>query len=226
MTNQTQNRIAAAGLVLGPLLLTAGDLIRRLVVPDGTPPPTAIAAAVGQHGAAWAVAGFLFTAAGFCLVPGAIALVVSARGRGARLTAVGGIMLAVGAVAAAGHAVAFFSPYALYNQAHVTDPALTAMESASESYPLLIVLIVLFISGMILGPVVLFLGLRRAGRVPVWAVVAAVVFVGTASTGSVGAGVLGIVAAMAAFVPAARSLAAVPSTSSPSPAATAAPVPG
>lgn len=228
MTNQTQThiRIAAAGLVLGPLLLTVGDLLRRVVVPDGASSPAAITAAVRDHGTAWAIAGFLFTLAGFCLVPGAIALVLSAHGRGSRLTTIGGSMVAVGAVATAGHAVAFYSPYALYDRANVTAPVLTDLEHASEGYPLLVVLIVLFIVGMVLGPVVLFLGLRRAGRIPVWAVVAAVVFVVTAGTASVGAGVLGVLAATAAFVPAARSLIAAPSATPSTRAATAAPVAG
>jgi hypothetical protein len=59
---------------------------------------------------------------------------------------------------------------------------------------------------MMLGSIVLFVGLRRARRVPVWSVVAAVVFVAAGSTNGVAAGVLGIVAALAAFVPAARTL--------------------
>ncbi len=207
MTNQTHHRIAAAGLVIGPLLFTVGDLVRRLVEPTRTTSPAVLSSAVARHGDAWALAAVLSAAAGFCLVPGAIALVATARGRGARLTTIGGGLLAVGAVAAVGHAVAFYSPYALYGKAHVTGPTLTAMDSASESYPLLVALIVLFIAGMVLGPLVLCLGLRRAGRVPTWAVIAAVVFVVTGGTSSVAAGAIGVVAAMVAFVPAALSVA-------------------
>lgn len=115
-------------------------------------------------------------------------------------------MAFVGAMASVGHAAAFYSPYALFAKAHTPTTELTALDKASESYPLLVALIVLFIVGMMLGTIVLFVGLRRARRVPIWAVVAAVVFVACGSTGGVVPGVLGIVAALAAFVPAARSI--------------------
>ncbi len=206
MTNSTHTRLAAAGLVAGPLLFTLGDLLRRLVEPSGTPSATAVAAAVGSHSGTWLVAGLLSVTAAFCLVPGAWGLLASARGRGARTTTVGALMVGAGALALVGHTVAFYAPYALYAEAHTPASELTALDGASESYPLLVALIVVFIVGMALGPVVLLVGLRRARRVPVWAVVAAVVFAASGSTSGVGVGVLGIAAALAAFLPAARSL--------------------
>lgn len=208
MTNSTRTRIAAAGLVLGPLLFTVGDLLRRLLEPSGGPSATAITHAVGQHGDAWLLAGLLSVAAAFCFVAGVLGLIPGAHGRGARTTTIGAVLVAVGAMASVGHAVAFYSPYALYDKAHTTGPQLEALDNASENYPLLIALIVLFIAGMMLGSIVLFVGLRRARRVPVWSVVAAAVFVAAGSTNGVAAGVLGIVAALAAFVPAARTLTA------------------
>jgi hypothetical protein len=57
-----------------------------------------------------------------------------------------------------------------------------------------------------LGTLVLFVGLRRARRVPIWAVLAALVFVVCGSSSGAAAGVLGVLAALAAFVPAARAL--------------------
>lgn len=206
MTNSTHTRFAAAGLVAGPLLFTLGDLLRRLVEPSGTPSATAVTAAVGSHDGTWLVAGLLSVAAAFCLVPGAWGLLTCAGGRGARTTTVGALMVGAGALALVGHTVAFYAPYALSARAHTSASELTALDHASESYPLLVALIVLFIVGMALGPVVLLAGLRRARRVPVWAVVAAVVFAASGSTGGVGAGVLGIVAALATFLPAARSM--------------------
>ncbi len=199
-------RVAAAGLVLGALLFTVGDLLRRFVVPSGTPSPVDITAAVGRHGSAWLVAGLLGVAASFCLVLGVVGLVTTARGRGSRATVVGGAMVGVGAMASVGHAVAFYAPYALYARAGTSAREVTALDRASEAYPMLVVLIVLFILGLMLGTIVLFVGLRRARRVPIWSVVAAVVFVASGSTGGIGAGVLGVVAALVAFVPAARSL--------------------
>lgn len=208
MTNSLHTRIAALGLVVGPLLFTLGDLLRRLVEPSGTPSALAVTDAVGRHGGAWLAAGLFSVGAAFCLLPAMVGLLAEANGRGARITTVGALLVGVGAVASVGHAVAFYSPYALFDKAGTAGPTLEALDNASESYPLLVLLIVLFIVGMMLGPLVLFAGLRRARRVPIWSVVAAVVFVACGSTSGVGAGVLGVVAAVVAFVPAARSLTA------------------
>ncbi|HEU4676378.1 MAG TPA: hypothetical protein VFS29_10340 [Motilibacteraceae bacterium] len=218
-------RLAAGGLVAGALLFTVGDLLRRLVVPAGAPSAADVTAAVARHDGAWLAAGLLSLAAAFALLPGLTALVAAARGRGAQATTVGGLMVAAGALASVGHAVAFYSPYALFHRAGASPADVAAIDQASEAYPMLVVLIVLFMVGMVIGPVVLFVGLRRARRVPVWAVVAAVVFVASGSTGGVLAGVVGILAALAAFGPAARSLlmappaAAAPSPRVPTPAA-------
>ncbi len=206
MTNSTHTRIAAAGLVLGPLFLTLGDLLRRLVEPSGTPSAVAITEAVGDHPGAWLAAGLLAVAAAFCFMPGVAGLVASAHGRGARSTTTGAVLVGVGALASVGHLVAFYSPYALFDTAGTPGPELEALDRASERYPLLITLIALFVVGLMLGSIVLLVGLRRARRVPVWAVVAAVVFVACGTTNGIPAGVLGVVAALATFIPVARSL--------------------
>lgn len=210
-----QHRLAAGCLVAGAVLFTVGDLLRRLVEPGGTPSATDVTAAVAQHSGAWLAAGLLSVAAAFALVPGLTAVVATARGRGGRATTVGALMVAAGALASVGHAVAFYSPYALFARTGASAADVAALDGASESYPMLVVLIVLFMVGMVIGPVVLFVGLRRARRVPVWAVVAAVVFVASGSTSSVLAGAVGVVASLAAFVPAARSLLVAPPLSLP-----------
>jgi hypothetical protein len=214
MTNSNHVRIAAPALVSGALLFTLGDLLRRLVEPGGTASATDMTAAVGQHPATWLVAALMSLAAAFCLVLGASGLVAtaSAGARGARVTMVGAVMVAVGAVASVGHTVAFFGLYDLYDKARVAGSDVTALDDASESAPLLVVLIVLFIVGMMVGSIVMFAGLRRARRVPIWSLVAAVVFVVCGSAGGVLPGVIGILAALTAFVPAARAIAAAHSS--------------
>ena len=206
MSESTRSRVAAILLVLGSLTFTVGDLLRRLVVPSGSPSAAAITQAVTDHRGTWLAAGLCSLVAAATLAPGALALIPRSGTRGARTTAVGAAMVAVGSVAAAAHAVAFFSPYALYGEAGTPASSLTAIDHASESYPMLVVVIVLFMVGMMIGSLVLLVGLRRARRVPIWSVVAIVVFVACGSTGGVIPGVLGVVAALAAFVPAARSL--------------------
>lgn len=218
MNTSTRSRVAAVLLVLGSLTFTLGDLLRRLVVPSGNPSAAALTQAVADHRGAWLAAGLSSMMAALALAPGALALIPRSGTRGGRTTAAGAVMVAVGAIAAAAHAIAFFSPYALFGDAGTSDPALTAIDNASESYPLLVVVIVLFSVGMMLGSIVLFVGLRRARRVPIWSVVAAVVFVACGSSGGVVPGILGMVAALAAFVPAARALLTEPEAAGAMPA--------
>ena len=217
MTRHAFLRIAAVGLFAGPLLFTLGDLLRRLVEPSGSPSATEITGAVSDHPTAWLSAGLLSVLAAPLLVAGVAGLVVDARARGRRTTLVGAAMVMVGGFASIGHAVAFYTPYALYSRAGTPDVAMRALDVASEGYPLLVALIALFIVGMMLGSVVVLVGLRRAGRVPVWSVIAGVLFVAAGSSPGVAAGVVGIVAAVAAFGPAARSLVRPPAALAPAP---------
>lgn len=199
-------------LVLGPLLLTVGDVLRRMVEPAGSNlSGAAITEAVGQHGSAWLAAGLLELAAAFVFVVGMAGLIATARGRGARIITVGAVMIGIGAIASVGHAMAYYFFYAVNSTAQTAGSQIDALDRAGEGYPLLITVILLFIVGIEIGTLVLFVGLRRARRVPIWAVVAAVVFVVLSNVEGVGAGITCIVVAMAAFIPAARSLSREPS---------------
>lgn len=205
MTNSTHLRIAAAGLVIGPVLFTTADLFRRMVEPVSAFSDKQLADAVGQRPGLWAAAGLLSVLASVFFLPGVAALFLTARGRGARVTATGAAMVGIGLLASVGHAVGYFGPFSTYAEAHASAATITSLESVGSG-PMVVLCIVLFMIGMMLGSIVLLAGLRRARRVPVWSVVAVVVFVACGSTGGVVPGVLGILAALAAFVPAARSL--------------------
>lgn len=205
MTNSTQLRIAAAGLVIGPLLFTIGDLIRRIVEPSGTFSDKELADAVADRPGLWAAAALLSILAAIVSLPGVAALFATARGRGVGLTSSGAAMLGIGLVASVGHAVGYYGPFARYADSGASAATITSIEGA-DGDPTMVLCIALFMVGLMLGSIVLLIGLRRARRVPVWAVVAAVVFVASGSTGGVGPGVAGIVAALAAFGPAARAL--------------------
>jgi hypothetical protein len=216
MTNSLQLRIAALGLVLGPLCFTLGDTLRRVVDSSTSSSAVELAAKVADRPGVWLAAGLLSALAPLFFLPGIHALVATTRGRGSRVVGVGGALMSLGLVAAVGHAVAFYALAALYGRAGRagSDAAtIKALDKASESYPLLVALIVAFIVGMTIGVIALLVGLRRAGRIPVWAVVAGVVFAVAGSSGGVAMGALGMVAALVAFVPAARSLLGVPARS-------------
>lgn len=206
MTNSTLLRFSAAGLLLGSLLFSLSDLLRRTVDSTTGSSPTAIAASVHDHPGVWLTAGILSALAPVLFIPGVCALVATTRGRGSRVVALGGALVILGLVASAGHAVAYYAPYALYGRADTDAATIKALNDASESYPMLVALIIAFIVGMTIGMITLLVGLRRARRVPVWAPIAAVVFAVAGSSGGVVMGVLGTVAALTAFLPAARSL--------------------
>lgn len=210
MTNSLQLRIAALGLVIGPLCFTLGDTLRRVVDSSTSSSAVELAAKVADRPGVWLAAGLLSALAPLFFLPGVLALVATSRGRGSRVVGVGGALTSLGLIASVGHAVAFYAPAALYGRAGTDAAAIKAFDKASEGYPLLVVLIIAFIAGMTIGVIALLVGLRRAGRVPVWAVVAGVVFAVAGSSGGVAMGLLGILAALAAFVPAARSLVGVP----------------
>jgi hypothetical protein len=213
MTNSLQLRIAALGLVLGPLCFTLGDTLRRVVDSSTSSSAVELAAKVADRPGVWLAAGLLSALAPLFFLPGIHALVATTRGRGSRVVGVGGALMSLGLVAAVGHAVAFYALAALYGRAGSDAATIKALDKASESYPLLVALIVAFIVGMTIGVIALLVGLRRAGRIPVWAVVAGVVFAVAGSSGGVAMGALGMVAALVAFVPAARSLLGVPARS-------------
>jgi hypothetical protein len=206
MTPHSFRRTAALGLTGGPLLFTLGDLLRRLVEPYGNPSATQLTQAVGDHPVTWLSAGLLSVLAAPLILVGVAGLLVDAVGRGARTTVAGVALVAVGACASVGHAAAFYAPYALYDRAGTPHTALRALDDTSGSYPLLVCLITAFVVGMMLGSIVLFVGPRRARRVPLWAVISAVVFVAAGSSGGVVAGVVGVLAAGVAFGAAAGSL--------------------
>jgi hypothetical protein len=212
MTNSTLLRFSAAGLLAGALSFSLGDLLRRTVDSATGSSPTTIAASVQDHPGLWLAAGILSALAPVFFIPGVCALVATTRGRGSRVVGIGGAVVVLGLVASAGHAVAYYAPFALYGRADLDAATIKALDDASESYPMLVAVIIAFAAGITIGTITLLVGLRRARRVPVWAPIAAVVFAVAGSSGGVPMGVLGTVAALATFLPAARSL-VVPTTS-------------
>lgn len=192
----------AVALVGGAVAFGVADLARRVVLPgNGT---VGIADQVGRvagHGGLWLLAGLLMVVGSMVMLPGVARVASSVDGPGARLTRIGGLVLGAGLVASVGHAVAFYGMAGIYPRSGVATSALQAVEDESNRYPLFILLIVLFAAGLFLGPILLAVGLRRAGRVPVWVPVAAVVFAVTGMVGGVPAGVVGLLAAVATFVP-------------------------
>ena len=187
---------AAAGLVAGALSFTVADLVRRLVEP-AHPTSASLAATAGQHTGAWLLAGLMSALIPFLVLPGLGVLAATVHGRGARVVRVGAGLLGVGSIAASVHASGYFGMYDVLARSDVDAAAVRAVDAASEASPFFVPFIVLFMAGMLLGPIVLAAGMRRARLVPVWAPLAAVVFAVAGGTGGVPAGVVGLVAFVA-----------------------------
>ncbi|MEO7070204.1 MAG: hypothetical protein ABI131_06895 [Nostocoides sp.] len=206
MNTPTGQRAAAALLLVGAVAFGAADLLRRVVTGDATT-STAITRAVADRTGLWNVAAVLAVVAALALLPALSHLVSAAgSGSGARLTRIGGLLAAAGMVASAGHAAAFYGPYSAYAAAGTAASDITALDTATEGVPVLALLIVLFLLGLVVGQILLFIGLRRARRVPVWAVIAVVVEIVAGSTGGIVPGVVGLVAWVAAYLPVALAL--------------------
>lgn len=208
---------ARIALIVGAAAFAVADLIRRIILPDGLDTAGMIDA-VSSHSGAWLVAGLLALAAPVLMLPGIAGATRAVTERGRVLTRIGGAAVILGLLAAIGHAVAFYGMAALYARTSLNSADAARFEDASNAYPLFVVLIVLFIVGLLLGPILLTLGLRRARTVQIWVPVVAIIFGVSGSVGGVPAGVVGVVAALATFVPIAvpaLTRAAAPTTAPP-----------
>jgi hypothetical protein len=197
MTTSNMTRYAGgAGLVLGTLAFSGGDVLRRVVEPT-TPTVASTTAAVAQQPGLWFAAGALELLSALLLVAGAVAAARLARSRGRVLTGVGATLLGVGAVASTGHTIGYYGTYAAYADSGLDADSLTRLNGTTDA--LGGVAIALFMLGMLLGPVLLTVGLRRAGAVPIWVPVLAVVFVVAGAVSGVPAGLVGLVAGLASL---------------------------
>ncbi|KQX67046.1 hypothetical protein [Angustibacter sp. Root456] len=191
------SRFAGAGLLAGVLAFSAGDLLRRVVEPTDASSAAAITASVDAQTGLWLAAGLLELASAALLLVGALSARRLASARGARLTAIGGGLLVAGAVASVGHTIGYFGTYAGYADSGLDASTLNGLSQANDV--LGGVAIAVFMLGMLLGPVLLTIGLRRAGVVPIWVPVAAVVFVVAGAVSGVAAGVVGLLAGLASL---------------------------
>ena len=197
MTTSTFIRYAgSAGLVLGALAFSGGDVLRRVVEPT-TPTVASTTEAVAQQPGLWFAAGALELLSALLLVAGAVAAVRLARSRGRGLTGTGATLLGIGAVASTGHTIGYYGTYAAYAGSGVDADTLARLNGTTDA--LGGVVIALFMLGMLLGPVLLTVGLRRAGAVPIWVPVLAVVFVVAGAVSGVPAGVVGLLAGVASL---------------------------
>jgi hypothetical protein len=184
-----QRRLLVAALFLGPVLLTASELLRLRVdgaYSENEADPVADAAshlaAVGGNLTAWHAAGFLTL--GFVVVWG-VALIGMAALLGERKPRLGAVGVVAGVLAIVGsalHVAFYYLP--LGDLATAPDAALAARAAALGGHdPLASVALLLFLAGA-LAPVFLAVGLWRASVLPWWAMAAVLAWFGTALVGA------------------------------------------
>lgn len=191
--HEHHHALLGAALILGIGAFSIGDILRRILEPTDTS-AASLTAAVHDRPGLWLAAGLFEVLAALLLVPGAIGARQLATGRGARTTRIGAGLLVVGAVASMGHATGYYGTYANYAVSGLDAGTLDKLESTND--PLGGVVVALFMIGMLIGPLVLTIGLRRAGIVPVWVPVLALVFVVAGNVSGPLAGAVGLVSAL------------------------------
>jgi hypothetical protein len=181
----------ATVVAAGAVAFGVGDLLRRLV-DVGADSPVELASAVTAHRGLWLAAACCALLGAALLVPGLLAFPGRVAGRGSMLVRAGSGLFALGLLGSVGHTVAYFGLAGIYADADVDAATLKTLDSASESSPLLLGLIVVFVLGLVVGQLLLVVGLRRAALVPLWAVAAALVDIAAGNSGGVPAGVVGL----------------------------------
>lgn len=104
-----------------------------------------------------------------------VAVTALARQRGWVLTTVGGVASILALTCGVGHLALAFGLPADAAAAASSEREVTALLSADSANPLSTSLLLVFLVGFTIGPILLTIGLRRAGLVPVWLPVAAVI---------------------------------------------------
>lgn len=197
MARRTWNLIGAAGIVVGLISFIAAAVIQWMLPSTGDSP---IATIVSNPGL-WTLVGLLAVFGPLAWAVGVLITMLITEGRGWVLTTIGALVSAIGLVSGVGHLGLFFGLWGDLAAGGIdTDAALGVMSADGESL-LSTAMLLVFLVGFTVGPVLLTLGLRRARLVAVWVPVAAIVAGVANFAPGVVAGVIQLTALTAVFVP-------------------------
>jgi hypothetical protein len=197
MTSRFARTVALIGLGAGPLSLIVANIAQWMLQPTGPDPtPTAVAQ---QFPAAWLAVGVLSVLGPIIWLPGLGAVEALAVGRGALTTRIGVLVTGVGLAAGIGHLAAFFGGYGTIAAAGVDAHTASVLGVAADGEPLGNILLIVFLVGYSLGPIIMTVGLRIGRRLAVWVPIAAVVTAGANLFGGPIAGIVQLVALAAAW---------------------------
>ncbi|WP_349897343.1 hypothetical protein [Parafrigoribacterium soli] len=191
--------VGAIGMIAGMLSLVVTTIVQWTLQP--TSASDTIVGIVNAHQGVWAITSVLSVLGPLLWVAGIGAITSVVRDRGWVLTTVGGSITALGLIAGVGHLALFFGLSSDLAASSVSTKAAEAVQGADDGGLLGNLLLILFLVGFSLGPILLTVGLRRARLVAVWVPVAAIVMVVANFVGGIPAGAVQLLAMLLAFGP-------------------------
>lgn len=193
---RTWRTIGAAGLIIGSASLMITTPL-QWVLGSGSDPTGAITA----HPAMWRLTSLLGVVGPACWIFGIVALTGLVRSRGWVLTTLGGAITTIALAAGVGHLGGYFALLGDLAGAGADATTTTAVLTADNANAASNTLLLIFLAGFTLGPIVLTIGLRRARLVPVWVPVTAVIAGVANFVGGPIAGIVQLIALAATYVP-------------------------
>jgi len=191
--------IGAVGMIVGMLSLVVTTIVQWTLQP--TSASDTVVDIVNAHQGVWTLTSVLSVIGPLLWVAGIGAITSVVRDRGWVLSTVGGSITALGLIAGVGHLALFFGISSDLAASGVSAKAAQAVQGADDGGLLGTMLLILFLVGFSLGPILLMIGLRRARLVAVWVPVAAIVMVVANFVGGIPAGAVQLAAMLLAFVP-------------------------
>lgn len=191
--------IGAVGMILGVASFIVTTIVQWTLQP--TSPSSTVVDVVNQYPHDWLLVSVLAVLGPLVWVAGIGAVTSLVRARGWVLTTLGGTVTAIGLVAGVGHLALFFGVSGDLAASGVGSGSVEAVQRADDSSVIGTLLLLLFLAGFSLGPILLTIGLRRAKLVAVWVPVAAIVMVVANFVGGIPAGAVQLVAMLLAFGP-------------------------
>jgi hypothetical protein len=197
MARRTWNRIGAAGIALGLASFIAAAVIQWMLPTSGDSPIGTIVADPGI----WTLVSILAVFGPLAWAVGMLVTMLAVEGRGWVLTTIGALVSAIGFISGVGHLGLFFGLWGDLAAAVADPDTARAVMAADGASAVSTAMLLVFLAGFTVGPVLLTLGLRRARMVGVWVPVAAVVAGVAGFAPGVVAGIVQLVALLAVFIP-------------------------
>jgi hypothetical protein len=191
--------IGAIGMILGVVSFIITTIAQWMLQPAS--PSDTVVDMVNQHPGTWLLVSVLSVLGPLVWVAGIGAVTSLVRGRGWVLATIGGTATALGLVAGVGHLALFFGVSSDLAASGLDAKAVDSLQQADNAGAIGNLLLILFLVGFSLGPILLTIGMRRAKLVAVWVPVAAIVMVVANFVGGIPAGAVQLVAMLLTFGP-------------------------